>query len=406
MAMASGAVTPLKTTCVVVGGGPAGMMAGLLLARAGVAVTVLEKHADFLRDFRGDTVHPSTMQVLHELGLLERFLQRPHSRISRIGGSFGNETLELADFRSLKCQAPFIAMMPQWDFLDFLADEAREFPAFSLLMQTQATGLIETDGRVNGVRAQSPDGKVDIVADLVIGADGRHSILREAAGLYTTDIGVSIDVLWFRVSRDAASGDERLFRAAAGLALVTINRNEYWQCAYIVPKGGADEVREKGIEAFRRNVATAAPDLAGAVGEIASFDDVKLLTVKIDRLQKWWKSGLLMIGDAAHAMSPVGGVGINIAIQDAVAAVRMLRDKLKSGTLVDEDLAAVQKRRLWPVKATQFMQMMAQNRIVSPIIGGTAPRPPLPLRLVARSAFLKRRFAALIGIGARPEHVD
>jgi 2-polyprenyl-6-methoxyphenol hydroxylase-like FAD-dependent oxidoreductase len=397
----------LEADCCVVGGGPAGVMTGLLFARAGVRTIILEKHADFLRDFRGDTVHPSTLQVIGELGLLDDFLKRPHDRMHSIGGVFYGERLKITDFSALPVACKFIAMMPQWHFLDFLADNGRPLRTFDLRMNAEATGLIENSGRVTGVRAQIRGKPAEIRAKLIIGADGRHSVVRQSAGLERDTIGAAIDVLWFRIPRrprDAA--DDPLFYAGNGHALVTINRGDYYQCAFIIPKGGAQNVRAGGIAAFRAAVASTVPAFGSAVAEVRSFDDVKLLTVAMDRLKTWSKPGLLMIGDAAHAMSPVGGVGINLAIQDAVAAANLFAEKLASGELRDDDLSALRRRRILAVGATQFMQSVIQNRIVTPLITGAAPpHPPLPLRIVARTPFLQRRIAAIVGLGFRPEHV-
>jgi 2-polyprenyl-6-methoxyphenol hydroxylase-like FAD-dependent oxidoreductase len=397
----------LQAECCIVGGGPAGMMAGYLFARAGVKTVVLEKHGDFLRDFRGDTVHPSTLEILHELGLADEFLKRPHQKIERLGGNFGETHLRIADFSGIKAHYPFIVLMPQWDFLDFLAEKARALPSFSLLMRTEATGLVEENGRVVGVRASGPDGELEIRARLTIGADGRHSTVRDASGLKVLDIGAPIDVFWFRVDRDPGQGEDVLFNAAAGRIVVTIDRGDYWQCAYVIAKDEAPRIRAAGLDAFRRSVVDAVPWLANHIGQIASFDDVKLLTVTVDRLEKWSLPGLVMIGDSAHAMSPVGGVGINLAIQDAVASANLLAGRLASGALADADLERVRERRLWPTRVVQFVQVEAHRRILTPLLrsGERDPRPPLPIRVVSALPWLQRRFASWAGLGVRPEHV-
>jgi 2-polyprenyl-6-methoxyphenol hydroxylase-like FAD-dependent oxidoreductase len=368
---------------------------------------VLEKHADFLRDFRGDTVHPSTMRIMDELGLLDAFLERPHQRLERIGGWFGKEHVQLGDFRGLPARYAFIAMMPQWEFLDFVADEARTLPAFTLRTRAQVTSLVEEDGRVCGVRGTSADGDFELRADLVVGCDGRHSTVRDAARLPVEDVGAPIDVLWFRVGRDPAEVDNSLARIAPGHLIVTIDRGDYWQCAFVIPKGGAAALRERGLDAFRADVVATAPVLAKHIADVRSFDDVKLLTVRVDRLTQWSKPGLLCIGDAAHAMSPVGGVGINLAIQDAVAAANLLAVKLRDGTLRDDDLDAVRARRLWPTRATQAAQVGIQNNVLLPVVsGGNADLDvPLPMRVLTAVPALQRVMARVLGMGVRPEHV-
>jgi len=396
----------MTTQCCIVGGGPAGMMLVFLLARSGVRVVVLEKHGDFLRDFRGDTVHPSTLTVMHELGLLEEFLGLPHHRISRFAGYFGDRRVEIADLTHLPVPAPFIAMMPQWDFLDFLARHGKAYPGFTLRMNAEARGLVEEGGRVVGVRATVEGRPEEIRADLVIGADGRHSTIREALGLKVLEIGAPIDVLWFRLSRKPGDPGEVMGRFAAGAILVMLDRGDYWQCAYVIPKGGADKVRAAGIAPLRETLARLMPALGDRLGELGSMDDLKLLTVGVDRLETWWKPGVLCIGDAAHTMSPVGGVGINIAIQDAVAAANILAAPLREGRLTDADLAAVQDRRLYPARATQAAQVFVQNRVIAPTLAsGGALKVPFVLRLVQWFPILRRVPARVIALGVRPEHV-
>ncbi len=322
----------ITTRCCIAGGGPAGMMLGFLLARAGVPVVVLEKHKDFLRDFRGDTVHPSTLELMYELGLLDEFLKLPHQKIETLSGQVGAERVTMADFTHLPTHCKYIALMPQWDFLNFLADHGKRYKTFDLRMQTEATDLIEEGGRIVGLRANTPDGALDIRADLVIGADGRHSTVREQAGLKGDDYGAPMDVLWFRLSRKASDETETFGHIEAGMMLVMLDRGDYWQCAFVIPKGGIERVKAKGLDAFRERVVWMSPFLADRIGELKSWDDIKLLSVAVDRLQQWWRPGLLCIGDAAHAMSPIGGVGINLAVQDAVAAANRLAAPLKAGT--------------------------------------------------------------------------
>jgi len=365
---------------------------------------VLEKHADFFRDFRGDTVHPSTLEVMHELGVLQEFLQRPHQEVRTLGGQIGDTFLQLADFTHLPTHCRFIALMPQWEFLSFIADQARRYPSFRIEMQAEAAALIEEGGRVVGVRAETPQGPLAVRADLVVGADGRHSIVREKAGLETIDLGAPMDVLWMRLSR-LPTDPAQLGRLDAGRILVMLNREEYWQCAFVIPKGGFDQIRQ-GLPAFRREIARLAPHLGDRVGELDDWTDIKLLTVAVDRLRVWHRPGLLCIGDAAHAMSPIGGVGINLAIQDAVAAANILVPRLLQGAPGENDLQAVQHRREFPTRATQRLQLLVQNRVIGHVLQSTGKlSPPLAVQLVGRWPLLRRIPARLIGIGFRPEHV-
>ncbi|HUM17354.1 MAG TPA: FAD-dependent oxidoreductase [Candidatus Nitrosotalea sp.] len=393
-------------TCCVVGGGPAGMMLGLLLARAGVSVLVMEKHADFLRDFRGDTIHPSTLELMRELGLLEEFLKLPHQEVPRLIAQFGNLTVPIADFTHLPTHCKFIALMPQWDFLDFLARQAACYPTFQLLMQTEATGLVEDAGRVTGVRATAAAGPLDVRADLVVAADGRSSVLRERAGLPVEELGAPMDVFWFRLSRRPTDPAATMGRFDVGRIFVLINRGEHWQCGYVIAKDSADEVRRRGLDAFRAAVAGLVPFASDRVGQIRDWTDVKLLTVKVDRLRRWHRPGLLCIGDAAHAMSPVGGVGINLAIQDAVAAANRLWRPLRDRGLTTEHLADVQRRREWPTRVTQALQVAVQRRLVTRALGGGPLTPPLFVRLLVRFPFLRRLPARAVGVGIRAEHVQ
>lgn len=399
-------VQSLSTTCCIAGGGPAGMMLGLLLARAGVDVVVLEKHGDFLRDFRGDTIHPSTLEVMHELGLLEDFLKRPHQEVQGIGAQVGEERLTVADFSHLPTRCKFIAFMPQWDFLDFLATHAKRRSTFRLMVECEVASLVERDGSVVGVRARSRGVEFEIAAKLTIGADGRHSVVREAAGLKVMDLGAPMDVLWLRLSKRPGDPSQSFGRFDAGRVLIQIDRGEYWQCAFVIAKGSFDAVREHGLDALRAEIARLAPHLANRVGELKSWDDAKLLTVAVDRLKQWYKPGLLCIGDAAHAMSPVGGVGINLAIQDAVAAANILAGPLKRGQVSEGDLDRVQRRRELPTRLTQFIQVTAQNRVIAPLLAAKGKvSPPLPLQLLQRFPYLRRIPARVIGLGFRPEHV-
>ena len=396
-----------RQCCVVVGGGPAGMMLGYLLGRAGAQTTVLEKHGDFLRDFRGDTVHPSTLRIMDELGLLDALLRRPHQRLAVVVGWFGKQHIQLGDFRGLPSRYAFVAIMPQWDFLDFLSSEANKLPAFELRMRANASRLLEEGGRVLGVCGSDAEGEFEVRADCTIACDGRHSTLRVAAGFEVEDIGAPIDVLWFRVGRDPAALDNSLVRIGPGYIVVALDRGDYWQCALVVPKGGAEALQRGPIEAFRARAIEAAPILAPHMADVPSWDDVKLLTVSVDRLRRWSKPGLLCIGDAAHAMSPVGGVGINLAIQDAVAAANLLAVKLREGSVGEQGLDGVRRRRLWPTRATQAVQVAIRNEVLVPVLSGANAelQVPLPMRLVTAVPALQRVVARVLGMGVRPEHV-
>ncbi len=400
------AVQKISVHCCIAGGGPAGIMLGLLLARAGVDVLVLEKHADFLRDFRGDTIHPSTLEVMHELGLLEDLLKLPHQKAPRLNGQFGDLALTIADFTHLPTHCRFIAFMPQWDFLNFLAERGARYSTFTLRMRAEVTGLIEDEGRVVGLRAATPEGPLEVRASLVVGADGRHSVVRARASLRIDEFGAPMDVLWFRLSRRPGDPENPMGRFQMGRIFIMLNRGEHWQCGFVIPKGSFEQIRERGLAALRDGIAQLAPFAADRVGELSDWDAIKLLTVQVDRLRQWYRPGLLCIGDAAHAMSPVGGVGINLAIQDAIAVANLLASPLRTGRLTTEDLRRVQRRRELPTRLTQRFQVFFQARVVARVLGSTEQlSPPLLLRLLARFPFLSRIPARLIGIGVRPEHV-
>jgi len=382
------------------------MMLGFLLARAGVSVVVLEKHGDFLRDFRGDTIHPSTLELMHELGLLDEFLKRPHQELSQLSGVVGGMPVTLADFSHLPTRCKFIAFMPQWDFLNFLAQQASRYTTFKVLMNAEATSLIEKDGRVTGIQATTPEGPMEVLADLVVGADGRRSTIREAAGFKTVNLGAPMDVLWMRLSKQADDPHQALGYIDRGHILVTIDRGDYWQCAFVIPKGATEQIKTRGMGAFRNEIAQIAPFLRERLTELAGWDDVKLLTVVVDRLERWYKPGLLCIGDAAHAMSPVGGIGINIAVQDAVAAANILAGPLSAGVLGPEHLQQVESRRSFPMRATQSMQLLVQNRVIRTVLASNERlSPPFAVKMLQRWPYLRRIPARLIGMGFRPEHV-
>ena len=400
-------VEKLEVGCCIAGGGPAGMVLGFLLARAGVDVVVLEKHSDFLRDFRGDTIHPSTLEGMHELGILEEFLKRPHQEARELKGLVGDAEVIVADFSHIPTHCHFIALMPQWDFLNFIAEQGRRYPTFRVRMQAEVTGLIEEGGRITGVRAKTPSGFLTVRAALVTGADGRHSTVRELARLQVYDLGAPIDVLWMRVSKRAGDPRQSIGRFDRGKILVTLDRGDYWQCGFVIPKGHLDQLKQKGIANFQAHLVEIAPFLQDRVTELSNWDDIKLLTVAIDRLREWFRPGLLCIGDAAHAMSPIGGVGINLAIQDAVAAANILAGPLRAGAVTTDQLERVQRRRELPTRWTQRMQVFMQNRLIQPVLASSGPISlPWPLRLLRRVAFLRRIPARLIGVGIRPEHVQ
>lgn len=397
-----------RLECVIAGGGPAGLVLGVLLARAGVRVAVLEKHADFLRDFRGDTIHPSTMTVMDELGWLDEFLKLPHQAVPAVFAQFGAQRIKLADFSALPVKTPYIAMMPQWDFLNFLAAKGQTYPNFRLLMQTEAMDLVFDDGRVVGLIAKGPNGElITLSSDLVVPADGRGSRLRERAGFTPIDRGAPMDVLWFRLPRNPTDTKETQGRFEAGRILIMLNRGDYWQCAFVIEKGGNDLIHNAGINDFRSRVGPLLPFDATRLQAITSWDQVSLLTVKVDRLERWARPGLLCIGDAAHAMSPIGGVGVNLAVQDAVAAANILAKPLRTHSLSFDDLAQVQERRSFPTRVTQAMQLQIQNTIIKrALTEQTTIQPPLVLRAILATPVLKQLPGRMIGLGVRPEHVS
>src|SRR5256886_9353531 len=397
----------IDTRCCIAGGGPAGMMLGFLLARAGVDVTVLEKHADFFRDFRGDTVHPSTLEILYELGLIEAFLKVPHSKVRKLTGQIGDTTLTLADFSHLPTHCKFLVFMPQWDFLNFLAEKARAYDSFKLEMETEATGLIFDGDRVTGVRVKSPRGERELRANLVVAADGRDSHLREAADLKPIDFGSPMDALWMRLSKKPGDPEQLFGRIDFGRVFVMLDRGDYWQCALVIPKGGFDEIRRGGIDALRADIVQMNPFLRDRVTELRDWDDIKLLTVQVNRLREWCRPGLLCIGDAAHAMSPIAGVGINLAVQDAVAAANILIPEFRRGSSIPiEALRRVQQRRELPTRITQRVQLLIQNNIIKRVLGTRGRmKPPLVVRALGTFPVLQRIPARLIGLGFRREHI-
>jgi 2-polyprenyl-6-methoxyphenol hydroxylase-like FAD-dependent oxidoreductase len=397
----------MKVRCCIVGGGPAGMMLGYLLGRAGVDVVVLEKHADFFRDFRGDTVHPSTLQVMDELGLIDGFLKLPHQQLQKMDGMFGGASVRIADLSRVGTKYPFIAFMPQWDFLNFLREAGQRFTSLKVMMNAEATDLIRRGEEIAGVRAKTPEGPIDIVADLTIACDGRHSIVRERARLAVEEIGAPMDVLWFRAGRRPNETENLFARVEPGKMMITFDRGDYWQCAYVIAKGQFDAVKARGLRSLLDDVARMAPILKSGLADVKEWDDVKLLTVAINRLKRWTLPGLLCIGDAAHAMSPVGGVGVNLAVQDAVATANLLAAKLANGCPSEDELDAVRRRREFPVKMTQRMQVIAQNNIIDAALkpGDRPLKVPLVMRLITAVPWLQGITARLVGLGVRPEHV-
>jgi 2-polyprenyl-6-methoxyphenol hydroxylase-like FAD-dependent oxidoreductase len=396
----------ITTGCCVAGGGPAGMMVGYLLARMGVDVYVLEKHADFLRDFRGDTIHPSTLENMHELGILDEFLKRPHQELRNLAGQVGRDTVTIADFTHLPTHCKFVGLMPQWDFLDFIKEQASRYSTFHLRLEADVTEIIEENGTVVGARAKTSEGWLEIHASLTIGADGRHSIVRQRAGLQVIDLGAPMDVLWMRMSRRPSDPQQTFGHVERGAIFVLLNRDLYWQCALVIAKGSAEKVRGEGLPAFRERIAGLAPYLGDRVEELREWKDVCLLTVAVDRLAQWSRPGLLCIGDAAHAMSPIGGVGINLAIQDAVATANILGAKLLRGAPSENELHAVERRRAFPTRATQRLQIFVQNNIVQRVLGSDEPLTlPWPLKLLRYWPQLRRIPARIVGLGFRPEHI-
>jgi 2-polyprenyl-6-methoxyphenol hydroxylase-like FAD-dependent oxidoreductase len=400
-------VNVLRAQCCVVGGGPAGMMLGLLLARAGVDVVVLEKHADFLRDFRGDTIHPSTLDVIAELGMLDDFLKRPHQEMTHLSGQLGENTVKVADFSHLPTRCKFLAFMPQWDFLDFLCERAKRFPTFALRTNTNVDGLLWDGERVAGVRAQTPQGPLEVRAHLTVAAVGRDSIVRDAAGLEIVEMGAPMDVLWLRLTKSPDDPHDTFGYIRDGRILALIGRGDYWQCAYVIPKGTLALLQENGLEAFRQQIRRTVPFLGERVDEVTRWEDVRLLTVRVSRLRQWHRPGLLCIGDAAHAMSPIGGVGINLAIQDAVAAANLLGPRLLRNEVTSNDLQRVQRRREFAAKMTQTLQVFLQEYVIGRVLsnGRSSLLGWLP-GLAARLPFLPRIPARLVGLGFRPEHVE
>jgi 2-polyprenyl-6-methoxyphenol hydroxylase-like FAD-dependent oxidoreductase len=396
----------ITVTCCVVGGGPAGMMLGFLLARAGIRVVVLEKHADFLRDFRGDTVHPSTLELMHELGLLDDFLRLRHSTVREISLQIGGDRVVIGHFEHLPVHCKFIALMPQWDFLNFIANHARHYVDFDLRMCAEATDLILDNGRVAGVHAKTPDGPTEIRADLTVACDGRHSTLRERAGFSVERLHAPMDVMWFRISRQDNDPAGVVAHVESGRMLVMLNRDDYWQCAYVIPKGTADDVKRAGLNKFRNSVGEVAPFLCDRLHEIDDWEKVKLLTVEVDRLRQWYRPGLICIGDAAHAMSPIGGVGINLAVQDAVAAANILAAPLRRRAVTIDTLKQVQERREFPTRVTQRLQVIMQNNLIGPALANKGKRTSAPLFMkIMQWPLLRRIPGRLLAFGVRPEHI-
>lgn len=396
----------LETTCCIVGGGPAGMMLGFLLARQGVDVTVVEKHKDFFRDFRGDTVHSSTLELMYELGILEEFLRVPHQEIRAAGGRFGDYPFQAANLRRVPTHCKFIALMPQWDFLDFVSAQAKKFAGFRLLMEHEAVDLIRENGRIAGVAIRTPEGSKQIGADLVVGCDGRHSTTRKAAQFEVREYGVPIDVLWFRISRHRQDPEQVFGNINYGKMIVLINRGDYFQAGLMIRKGSFEEIKARGLDAFQRSVSQVVPYLADRAGELRDWDQIKLLSVQINRLKEWHRPGLLFIGDAAHAMSPVGGVGINLAIQDAVATANLLGGALRERRVTEKMLAAVQRRREFPTRVTQFLQVNAHKGLQT-IFQSTGPaRAPWQLKLLVNIPGTQDVVARVIDVGIRPEHIE
>jgi 2-polyprenyl-6-methoxyphenol hydroxylase-like FAD-dependent oxidoreductase len=399
-------VESVSATCCIVGGGPAGIMLGFLLARAGVDVLVLEKHRDFFRDFRGDTIHPSTLELMHELGLLEEFLREPHQEMREVTAHFGDKTIHIADFTHLPTKCKFIAFMPQWDFLNFIARHARKLPHFKLRMGAEVSELLIQDERVTGVKANTSEGTLEVRCQLVVGADGRSSTVRQCAGLEVNDLGAPIDVLWFRIAKRPDDPPQAFGFVSAGQFMVLIDRADYWQCAYVIPKGVFDRKHEAGLDAFHEEIVRCVPFFAGRIEQIKNWDEVKLLAVKVDHLRQWYREGLLCIGDSAHAMSPVGGVGINLAIQDAVATANLLGAKLRENTLELADLKKVQARRKRPALLTQKVQVFMHKHLLERIFESTGIiAMPAPMVLLEKFPRLRRLPARMVGMGFKPEHV-